>query len=94
MQSTKPYVAFCVLFNNLVCCRSKAKELFPSLLDIYVSGGLAAGESPSHCMQKECLEEASLPEEMSRRYVKPVSCVTYVYEDSLGVHPEVGRYIQ
>ncbi|XP_022702185.1 nudix hydrolase 24, chloroplastic-like isoform X1 [Varroa jacobsoni] len=69
--------------------RSKAKELFPSLLDIYVSGGLAAGESPSHCMQKECLEEASLPEEMSRRYVKPVSCVTYVYEDNLGVHPEI-----
>jgi 8-oxo-dGTP pyrophosphatase MutT (NUDIX family) len=58
--------------------RAKTKQTYPSMLDNTVAGGMAAGEQPFECMVREAMEEASLPEGISRR-AKAVGCVTYFY---------------
>ncbi|OQR79763.1 nudix hydrolase 20 [Tropilaelaps mercedesae] len=69
--------------------RSRSKELFPDLLDLYVSGGLATGQTPDECMEKECEEEASLSRKMCKQFVRPTGSAMYLYEDELGIHPEI-----
>jgi 8-oxo-dGTP pyrophosphatase MutT (NUDIX family) len=58
--------------------RARTKQTYPGMLDNTVAGGIAAGEQPFECMVREAMEEASLPEEVSRK-AKAVGCVTYFY---------------
>lgn len=51
------------------------------------AGGLAAGISVKHTMVKECEEEARIPAAIAET-ARPVSTVSYTYEDEEGVFPE------
>ncbi|WVQ80451.1 hypothetical protein IAT38_002556 [Cryptococcus sp. DSM 104549] len=73
--------------------RSKTKPTWPGRLDNYkqsVAGGIPAGMTPLDSVIKECDEEASLPEDLVRRYIKLCSVGTYFYitEDGF-LQPEV-----
>lgn len=59
--------------------RSRNKQTYPSMLDNTVAGGIAVGEQPLECLIRECDEEASLGEDVVRRNIRPVGCVTYFY---------------
>ena len=49
-------------------------------LDNTVAGGIPYGMSPTEALIKECMEEASLPEDVVRKYIKPVGAVSYFYQ--------------
>ena len=49
-------------------------------LDNTVAGGIPHGMSPTEALIKECMEEASLPENFVRKYIKPVGAVSYFYQ--------------
>jgi 8-oxo-dGTP pyrophosphatase MutT (NUDIX family) len=58
--------------------RARTKQTYPGMLDNTVAGGIAAGEQPFECLVREAMEEASLPEDVSRK-AKAAGCVTYFY---------------
>ncbi|CAI6273854.1 unnamed protein product [Periconia digitata] len=57
--------------------RAKTKQTYGGMLDNAVAGGMATGETAYESMVRECGEEASLSEELVRKLVKPVGCITY-----------------
>ncbi|KAL1953315.1 hypothetical protein VTO42DRAFT_3022 [Malbranchea cinnamomea] len=59
--------------------RSRTKQTYPGYLDNTVAGGISTGEDPFECLVRECMEEASLPEEIVRARAKCRGCVTYIY---------------
>ncbi|KAM7204451.1 putative NUDIX hydrolase 3 superfamily [Naviculisporaceae sp. PSN 640] len=59
--------------------RSPNKQSYPSMLDNTVAGGLMTNEDPFECIIREADEEASIPEDVMRRYAKEVGTVTYIY---------------
>lgn len=67
--------------------RSMTKQTYPGRLDNLAAGGLAAGISVKHTMVKECEEEARIPAAIAET-ARPVSTVSYTYEDEEGVFPE------
>lgn len=52
---------------------------WPGLLDNSVAGGIPYGLGPMESLIKECMEEASLPEDIAKN-AKTVGCVTYFYQ--------------
>lgn len=67
--------------------RSRTKMTWAGMLDNTVAGGMATGEVPLECIIREAEEEASLPDNIVRRHIKPAGTVTYIYlraEDSTG----------
>ncbi|WRT63587.1 uncharacterized protein IL334_000510 [Kwoniella shivajii] len=70
--------------------RSKTKATWPGKLDNSVAGGITAGSTPLETIVKECDEEASLPEDLVKRYIKNRGVATYFYitEDGF-LQPEV-----
>ncbi|ODN97049.1 hypothetical protein I350_08028 [Cryptococcus amylolentus CBS 6273] len=70
--------------------RSKTKATWPGRLDNSVAGGITAGMTPFDTIIKECDEEASLPEDLVRKYIKNVGIATYFYVTEAGfLQPEV-----
>ncbi|XP_077473267.1 thiamine pyrophosphokinase 2 [Stigmatopora argus] len=67
--------------------RSPTKQTYPGLLDNMAAGGLAAGMNIKDTLVKECQEEACIPEALAEK-AKPVSTVSYTYEDGEGVFSE------
>uniref|UniRef100_A0A1A8UEQ4 Nudix hydrolase domain-containing protein n=1 Tax=Nothobranchius furzeri TaxID=105023 RepID=A0A1A8UEQ4_NOTFU len=67
--------------------RSRTKQTYPGLLDNVAAGGLAAGVGIRHTLIKECQEEACIPSAIAAT-ARPVSTVSYTYEDEEGVFPE------
>ncbi|CAL9703735.1 unnamed protein product [Knipowitschia caucasica] len=67
--------------------RSATKQTYPGLLDNMAAGGLAAGLGVEHTVVKECEEEACVPAELART-ARPVSTVSYTYDDDDGVFAE------
>ncbi|KAG7520335.1 nudix hydrolase 20, chloroplastic-like [Solea senegalensis] len=67
--------------------RSPTKQTYPGLLDNLAAGGLSAGVGVKHTMVKECQEEACIPAAIAEK-ARPVSTVSYTYEDEEGVFPE------
>jgi isopentenyldiphosphate isomerase len=57
--------------------RSKTKSKFPSFLDHIVAGGQPAGLSLIDNVIKECEEEAGIPEQLTKRGIKPVGVISY-----------------
>lgn len=56
--------------------RAETKQTYPGMMDNTVAGGLSTGEKPFECLIRESMEEASLPEEISRR---AIACGTMTY---------------
>ncbi|XP_017294295.2 thiamin pyrophosphokinase 2 [Kryptolebias marmoratus] len=67
--------------------RSRTKQTYPGLLDNMAAGGLAAGVGIRNTLIKECEEEARIPADIAAT-ARPVSTVSYTYEDEEGVFPE------
>ncbi|XP_062575982.1 uncharacterized protein LOC134237855 [Saccostrea cucullata] len=68
--------------------RSPTKQTYPNLLDQMVAGGLSSGLGFRECAEKECQEEASVPEKYLK-ILKSVGTMSCIHEDERGVHPEV-----
>ncbi|ORY25161.1 NUDIX hydrolase domain-like protein [Naematelia encephala] len=70
--------------------RSETKATWPSKLDNSVAGGIPAGMKPIESMIKECDEEASLPADLVKKYIKNCGVVTYFYITDDGyLQPEI-----
>lgn len=70
--------------------RAKSKQTYGGLLDNAVGGGIASGESPFESLVRECMEEASLPEDLVRSQVKACGTVTYFHVRSEKAGGETG----
>ncbi|KAG6901825.1 hypothetical protein C0995_007532 [Termitomyces sp. Mi166 len=70
--------------------RARTKQTFPGLLDNTVAGGIPSGMSMFESMVKECMEEASIPDHIVRKYACTVGGISYFYRTSKGwLQPEV-----
>ncbi|KAF7305599.1 Thiamine pyrophosphokinase [Mycena chlorophos] len=70
--------------------RAKTKSTWPGYLDNTVAGGIPAGMPIFEALVKECMEEASLAEELVRPNVRAVGCISYFFRTSQGwLQPEV-----
>lgn len=67
--------------------RSPTKQTYPGRLDNLAAGGLGASCGIKETMVKECAEEACIPACIAQQ-ARPVSTVSYTYEDPEGVFPE------
>ncbi|KAL7531471.1 hypothetical protein ACHAXR_004061 [Thalassiosira sp. AJA248-18] len=69
--------------------RSKTKSKFPGFLDHIVAGGQPAGLSLMDNVVKECMEEAGIPPEITRRGIQPAGAISYEnYDDEEGTKSE------
>ncbi|KAG6895797.1 hypothetical protein C0992_012461, partial [Termitomyces sp. T32_za158] len=59
--------------------RARTKQTFPGLLDNTVAGGIPSGMSIFESMVKECMEEASIPDSVVRKYARTVGAISYFY---------------
>ena len=57
--------------------RAKTKATYGGMLDHMVAGGQPAGRSLMDNVIKECLEEAGVPEEMTRSGIRPAGAISY-----------------
>jgi isopentenyldiphosphate isomerase len=64
--------------------RSFKKQTFPGKLDNIVAGGVSFPFNPTETAIKECLEEASIPNEISTQIV-PCGAVTYISVEKRGI---------
>ncbi|KAF9515842.1 hypothetical protein BS47DRAFT_1315755 [Hydnum rufescens UP504] len=70
--------------------RARTKQTWPGYLDNTVAGGIPSGIGSTDALLKECMEEASIPEEFVRSFVKPAGCVSYFFQTPKGwLQPEV-----
>ena len=67
--------------------RSADRRVYPNKLDNMVAGGLPHDLSLEENLNKECMEEASVPAELSAR-AKPVGALTYCKETKAGLKPD------
>ncbi|KAL1854327.1 hypothetical protein Daus18300_011513 [Diaporthe australafricana] len=61
-----------------VARRSPTISTFPNKLDSTVAGGISAEDTPFETIVREADEEASLPEDLTRRDIRPVGVLTYI----------------
>ena len=57
--------------------RSKTKSKYPGFMDHIVAGGQPAGLSLMDNVMKECMEEAGIPPEITKRGIQPAGAVSY-----------------
>lgn len=73
--------------------RAPDKATYPGMLDNSVAGGISDGLSPYETIVKEAWEEASIPEALARRCIRPAGCISYIHKTDDGwIQPEV-QYI-
>ncbi|KAF7869703.1 hypothetical protein EAF04_004487 [Stromatinia cepivora] len=70
--------------------RSATKQTYPSMLDNTVAGGMATGEDKFEALVRECMEEASFPEEIVRKNVKDQGALTYFHVRGVNAGGETG----
>jgi len=60
------------------------------MLDNTVAGGIPSGMGVLESLVKECMEEASLDEELVRKYARSVGAISYFFRTAQGwLQPEV-----
>ncbi|KAJ7611441.1 nudix hydrolase 20 [Mycena polygramma] len=70
--------------------RARTKSMWPGYLDNTVAGGIPAGMGAFESLVKECMEEASLTEDLVRKHVRAVGCISYFFRTAKGwLQPEV-----
>lgn len=67
--------------------RAADRRTFPNRLDNMVAGGLPHNLSLAENLQKECMEEASVPVSIANRAL-PVGVLTYCKETQVGLKPD------
>ncbi|KAI0772776.1 NUDIX hydrolase domain-like protein [Trametes elegans] len=76
--------------NVWVPRRAATKQTWPGYLDNSVAGGIEAGLGVFDCVLKEAMEEASLAEDVVRKYARPTGTVSYFFRTPRGwLQPEV-----
>ncbi|KAI0672346.1 NUDIX hydrolase domain-like protein [Trametes maxima] len=77
-------------YNVWVPRRAATKQTWPGYLDNSVAGGIEAGLGVLDCVVKESMEEASIPEDIVRRYARATGTVSYFFQTPRGwLQPEV-----
>ncbi|KAI0372445.1 nudix hydrolase 20 [Pilatotrama ljubarskyi] len=77
-------------YNVWVPRRAATKQTWPGYLDNSVAGGIEAGLAVFDCVVKESMEEASIPEDVVRRYARATGSVSYFFRTPRGwLQPEV-----
>ncbi|CAG8545439.1 6354_t:CDS:2 [Diversispora eburnea] len=74
-------------YKMWIAQRSKTKQTWPGYLDNFVAGGVPYELSISESVIKEAMEEASLPEEISKKAI-PTGAITYFTVTKNGLQPE------
>lgn len=70
--------------------RAKTKQTWPGCLDNSVAGGIPTGMGTLESLVKESMEEASIEEEIIRKYARAVGSISYFYRTSKGwLQPEI-----
>ncbi|KAG7451580.1 nudix hydrolase 20 [Guyanagaster necrorhizus] len=70
--------------------RARTKPTWPGYLDNTVAGGIPSGMGMFDSLAKECMEEASIEEDIVRQYVRATGAVSYFFRTSAGwLQPEV-----
>lgn len=69
--------------------RALTKQTYPGMMDNTVAGGLSTGEKPLECLVRESMEEASLPEDITKN-AKSCGTVTYHHIREANAGGEVG----
>ncbi|PFH51180.1 hypothetical protein AMATHDRAFT_143183 [Amanita thiersii Skay4041] len=70
--------------------RSKTKPTWPGRLDNTVAGGIPSGMTAIESLIKESMEEASIEEDIVRKYARPNGAVSYFFRTATGwLQPEV-----
>ncbi|KAF7342958.1 Thiamine pyrophosphokinase [Mycena venus] len=70
--------------------RASTKSMWPGYLDNTVAGGIPSGMPIFEALVKECMEEASLSEDLVRAHVRAVGCISYYFRTAKGwLQPEV-----
>ncbi|KAK7042784.1 thiamine pyrophosphokinase [Favolaschia claudopus] len=70
--------------------RASTKSKWPGYLDNTVAGGIPSGMPIFEALVKECMEEASLGEDLVKSHVRAVGCISYFYRTPEGwLQPEV-----
>ncbi|KAH9903477.1 NUDIX hydrolase domain-like protein [Cubamyces lactineus] len=71
--------------------RAATKQTWPGYLDNSVAGGIEVGLAVFDCVMKEAMEEASIPEDIVRRYAQSTGTVSNFLRTSSGwLQPELG----
>ncbi|KAJ7119714.1 NUDIX hydrolase domain-like protein [Mycena epipterygia] len=70
--------------------RAANKSMWPGYLDNTVAGGIPSGMPIFEALVKECMEEASLCEDLVRAHTRAVGCISYFFRTAKGwLQPEV-----
>ncbi|KAF5348027.1 hypothetical protein D9758_010035 [Tetrapyrgos nigripes] len=70
--------------------RARTKPTFPGMLDNTVAGGIPSGMGMFESLVKECMEEASIEENIVRQHARATGVISYFYKTSAGwLQPEV-----
>ncbi|KAF9030305.1 hypothetical protein BDZ89DRAFT_1132420 [Hymenopellis radicata] len=70
--------------------RARTKQTWPGFLDNSVAGGIPSGMTPFESLVKECMEEASIEEDIARKHVRSSGAVSYFFRTSQGwLQPEI-----
>jgi len=73
-----------------VAKRAATKQTFPGLYDNSVAGGMESGMAPLETICKESYEEASIPEDIIKKFARCTGAVSYYFKTGLGwLQPEV-----
>ena len=64
--------------------RAATKQTWPGYLDNSVAGGIDAGRGVFDCAVKESMEEASIPEDVVRRYAHATGSISYFFRSVVG----------
>ncbi|KLO18950.1 hypothetical protein SCHPADRAFT_865872 [Schizopora paradoxa] len=73
-----------------VARRALTKQTFPGLYDNTCAGGMVSGMGPLETLCKESFEEASIPEEITKKYAQCTGAVSYYFQTGIGwLQPEV-----
>ena len=62
------------------CFLNDVSLSWPGLFDNTVAGGIPAGIPPFEALAKECEEEASIAEDIVRKYARSVGVVSYFFQ--------------
>ncbi|OZJ04735.1 hypothetical protein BZG36_01808 [Bifiguratus adelaidae] len=72
-----------------VAQRALTKQTWPGYYDTMVGGGIPYGQTPLECMVRECMEEASIPESLTKHLRATGTTSYFNYSADVGLCPEV-----
>ncbi|KAF9467223.1 nudix hydrolase 20 [Collybia nuda] len=70
--------------------RARTKPTWPGYLDSSVAGGAPSGIPMFECIIKECMEEANIAPDITRKHARCIGAISYFFRTSAGwLQPEI-----